>query len=82
LNNTEFINEDGLSNNSKLEFIFKILKSDVNNININKTIKNIYIVFGNEKIIFDINQPFIKKTLLIKNMQQLENLLFIYIKSN
>ena len=82
LNNTEFINEDGLSNNSKLEFIFKILKSDFNNININKTIKNIYIVFGNEKIIFDINQPFIKKTLLIKNMQQLENLLFIYIKSN
>ena len=81
---TEIVKNDGLTSNSSLQIIFKShkSKSDINTNTISK-IKSISINFGIlPPITFSINDTYIKKSIAINNMAQLDFPLIVTITTD
>ena len=76
----EIIREDGTTNNSYINIIFKGI-----NINEDKSgirIKDIHLHFNDQKISFDITNPYLNKEIKIYSMSELDKNMELYIKTD
>ncbi len=76
----EIIREDGTTNNSSLNIIFKGMNNNEDKSGIR--IKEIHLNFNDQKIPFDVTNPYITKEIKIYSMNELEKNIEIYIKTD
>ena len=76
----EIIREDGTTNNSYINIIFKGINTDEDKSGIR--IKDIHLNFNDQKISFDITSPYLNKEIKIYSMNELDKNLELYIKTD